>query len=60
MEFFPTLPFPEAISRTAYFFTTTALLQGTSNFFWMPLTNKYGRRPVYVVREIALFIVEVM
>ncbi|PKS08467.1 hypothetical protein jhhlp_004850 [Lomentospora prolificans] len=48
MDFFPTLPVPSAISRVAYFFTTTALLQGTSNFFWVPLTNKFGRRPVYI------------
>jgi MFS family permease len=38
-----------AVGKTAYFFTTTALLQGTGNLFWMPLVNKYGRRPVYVV-----------
>lgn len=37
-----------AISRTAYFFTTTALLQGLGNLFWMPLVNKYGRRPIYL------------
>ena len=52
MEFFPSAPVeqavPEAIAQTAYFFTTTALLQGTGNFLWMPLCNKYGRRPVYV------------
>lgn len=39
---------PNAIAQTAYFFTTTALLQGTGNFLWMPLANKYGRRPVYL------------
>jgi MFS family permease len=37
-----------AIAATAYFFTTTALLQGTGNFFWTPFTNKFGRRPVYI------------
>lgn len=36
------------ISKTAYFFTTTALLQGMSTLFWMPMVVKYGRRPVYV------------
>lgn len=36
------------ISKTAYFFTTTALMQGIGAFLWMPLINKYGRRPVYV------------
>ncbi|KAF2684645.1 MFS general substrate transporter [Lentithecium fluviatile CBS 122367] len=36
------------ISKTAYFFTTTALMQGMGAFFWMPLIIKYGRRPVYV------------
>ncbi|KAH6684663.1 major facilitator superfamily domain-containing protein [Halenospora varia] len=36
------------ISKTAYFFTTTALMQGMGTLFWMPLIIKYGRRPVYV------------
>ncbi|KAF2158264.1 MFS transporter [Myriangium duriaei CBS 260.36] len=40
--------FPAAISKIAYFFTTTALLQGMGNLFWMPLIIKYGRRPVYI------------
>ncbi len=51
MDFFPVAGkagLPEAISQTAFFFTTTALLQGIGNFFWMPLVNKYGRRPVYL------------
>jgi MFS family permease len=39
----------DAISKTAYFFTSTALLQGTGNLIWMPLVNKYGRRPVYLI-----------
>jgi len=39
---------PRAIARVAYFYTTTALLQGTGNFFWVPMANKYGRRPVYI------------
>ncbi|RDW88533.1 MFS general substrate transporter-23 [Coleophoma cylindrospora] len=38
-----------AINKTAFFFTTTALLQGTGNLIWMPLVNKYGRRPVYMI-----------
>ncbi|KAH8196873.1 hypothetical protein TruAng_008955 [Truncatella angustata] len=48
MDFFPTEPVPTAISKVAYFFTTTALLQGTSNFVWVPLMNKFGRRPIYI------------
>ncbi|KAK9776910.1 putative Major facilitator superfamily (MFS) profile domain-containing protein [Seiridium cardinale] len=48
MDFSPTAPVPTAISKVAYFFTTTALLQGVSNFVWVPLTNKFGRRPIYV------------
>ncbi|KAI3544740.1 hypothetical protein CABS01_03026 [Colletotrichum abscissum] len=53
LEFFPaaatdTDVLSLAIARTAYFFTTTALLQGVGNFFWVPLANKFGRRPVYV------------
>lgn len=48
LDFFPTLPIPAGIGKVAYFFTTTALLQGTGNFFWVPLTNKFGRRPVYI------------
>jgi MFS family permease len=46
----PTQPgFPAAIAKIAYFFTTTALLQGTGNVFWMPFIIKYGRWPVYIV-----------
>lgn len=48
LDFFPTLPIPMGIEKVAYFFTTTALLQGTGNFFWVPLTNKFGRRPIYI------------
>jgi MFS family permease len=36
------------ISKTAYFFNCTALFQGLGNLLWMPLINKYGRRPIYV------------
>lgn len=49
MDFFPKSPMPDAISQTAYFFTTTALLQGIGNFFWVPLNQKIGRRPVYII-----------
>lgn len=51
-EFFPnweTIGLGHAISQTAFFFTSTALLQGMGNMIWMPLVNKYGRRPVYLV-----------
>ena len=37
-----------AIAKTAYFFNCTALFQGLGNLVWMPLINKYGRRPVYM------------
>ncbi|KAF9696857.1 hypothetical protein EKO04_005704 [Ascochyta lentis] len=43
--------FVSDISKTAYFFTTTALassMQGIGAFLWMPLIVKYGRRPVYI------------
>ncbi|KAH8794340.1 major facilitator superfamily domain-containing protein [Hyaloscypha sp. PMI_1271] len=54
MEFFPNSKLNPnnlgpAINKTAYFFTTTALLQGTGNLIWMPLVNKYGRRPIYII-----------
>jgi len=52
MDFFPSAAGPTlsgAISKTAFFFTTTALLQGIGNLFWMPVANKYGRRPVYII-----------
>jgi MFS family permease len=52
IDFFGTPPtepgFPAAIAKVAYFFTSTALLQGMGNLIWMPLIVKYGRRPVYV------------
>ncbi|KAI8632364.1 MFS general substrate transporter [Xylariaceae sp. FL1651] len=48
-DFFPDGDLSQAIARVAYFFTSTALLQGTGNFLWVPLANKFGRRPVYVI-----------
>lgn len=51
MEFFPNwqhIGLVPAISMVAYFFTSTSLVQGTGNLIWMPLVNKYGRRPVYL------------
>ena len=36
------------ISKVAYFYTTTALMQGMSNLIWMPIILKFGRRPVYI------------
>jgi MFS family permease len=60
LDFFPaSLPtvdpagFSANISKVAYFFSTTALLQGTGNFIWVPLANKYGRRPVYVASYVS-------
>lgn len=56
LEFFPASPptvdpvgFSNNIAKVAYFFTSTALIQGLGNFLWVPLANKYGRRPVYVI-----------
>ncbi|KAM0202711.1 hypothetical protein ACHAPA_010853 [Fusarium lateritium] len=40
--------FNNQVAKIAYFFTTTALLQGLGNLVWMPLITKYGRRPIYV------------
>ena len=40
--------FNKHIAKIAYFFTTTALIQGLGNLIWMPLISKYGRRPIYV------------
>jgi len=50
VDFFgpPGPTFMSHIAKVAYFFTTTALMQGMSNLFWMPLILKYGRRPVYL------------
>lgn len=52
LDFFPNAMktgLTAAISTVAYFFTTTALLQGLGNLIWMPIANKYGRRPVYII-----------
>ncbi|KAF4464661.1 MFS transporter [Fusarium albosuccineum] len=46
-----------AIPKIAYFFTTTSLLLGTGCFFWVPMANKYGRRPVYLVSYSVYFLV---
>lgn len=61
LDFFPASPptvdpagFSANVSKVAYCFSTTALLQGTGNFIWVPLANKYGRRPVYVASYVSL------
>ncbi|KAI1333411.1 MFS general substrate transporter [Xylariaceae sp. FL0255] len=46
--FFPNLTVDSAIYRVSYFFSLTALTQGLGNFIWVPLGNKFGRRPVYI------------
>ncbi|TVY88518.1 putative MFS-type transporter [Lachnellula willkommii] len=51
-DFFPNwmeIGLVPAISKVAYFFTSTSLIQGTGNLIWMPLVNKYGRRPIYLI-----------
>lgn len=40
--------FLQYVGKTAYFFSVTALMMGVSNLIWIPLTIKYGRRPVYI------------
>ena len=40
--------FVKYVSKVAFFFTTTALMQGVGMLFWMPLILKFGRRPIYV------------
>jgi len=51
VDFFgpPGPSFEGNIAKVAYFFTTTALLQGLGNLIWMPLIVKYGRRPSYLI-----------
>jgi MFS family permease len=56
MDFFPKEAVTVAISKVAYFFTTTALSQGVSNFLWVPLTNKFGRRPIYITSYAIYFV----
>ncbi|KAK0667583.1 putative transporter [Cercophora samala] len=47
--------FHEAVAKVAYFFTTCALMQGIGNFFWVPVANKWGRRPTYVLSYLIYF-----
>jgi MFS family permease len=63
MDFFPganpgknPLFFAASVAKVAYFFTTTALLQGVGNFIWVPIANKYGRRPTYVLSYLIYFV----
>jgi MFS family permease len=37
------------IPQVSFFFTTSALTQGTGNLLWQPLINKHGRRPIYII-----------
>ncbi|KAI1616481.1 major facilitator superfamily domain-containing protein [Exophiala viscosa] len=59
MDFFPNwkqMGLVAAIQKTVYFFNTTALFQGIGNLVWMPLINKYGRRPIYVISFTIYFV----
>lgn len=40
--------YEEHVAKVAFFFTSTSLMQGLGNLFWMPLIVKYGRRPIYL------------
>jgi len=44
------------IPQVAFFFTTSALTQGTGNLLWQPLINKYGRRPIYIISFAGYFL----
>ncbi|KAL7798118.1 major facilitator superfamily domain-containing protein [Trichoderma ceciliae] len=44
-----------AIPKVAYLFTTTSLLQGIGNIVWVPIANKWGRRPVYILSYVIYF-----
>ena len=46
----------DSIFKVSYFFTTTSLMQGLGNFLWVPIGNKYGRRPAYIL-SYAIYIV---
>ncbi|KAE9368440.1 MFS general substrate transporter, partial [Stipitochalara longipes BDJ] len=45
----PTANLAVLIPQVSFFFTTSALTQGTGNLLWQPLINKYGRRPIYII-----------
>lgn len=45
----PTANLATAIPQVAFFFTVSALTQGTGNLIWQPLINKYGKRPLYII-----------
>ncbi|XWW97135.1 hypothetical protein V2A60_005116 [Cordyceps javanica] len=64
IDFFPQTAQSEslmgyAIPRVAYFFTSTSLLQGMGNLFWIPAANKWGRRPVYIASYTVYFVTAV-
>ena len=46
----------ELVPKVAFFFTASALSQGTGNLIWMPLINKYGRRPMYLISFAGYFL----
>jgi MFS family permease len=45
----PTANTAVILPQVAYFFTVSALTQGTGNLLWQPLINKYGKRPMYIL-----------
>lgn len=48
-----------AIPKVAYFFSSTALVQGMGNLAWTPLANKWGRRPVYLASYLIYFVASI-
>jgi MFS family permease len=46
--------FLDHIGKTAYLFSVPAMTMGVSNLFWIPLTIKYGRRPIYLASYMIL------
>jgi MFS family permease len=58
-DFFPDGDLASAISKCAFFLSTTALMMGVGNLLWMPLVVKYGRRPVYLA-SFTLYLITVV
>lgn len=54
-SYFPDESPDVSIPKVAYFFNNSALAQGVGNIIWVPITIKYGRRPVYIFAFVVYF-----
>lgn len=47
---------PPSLNVLVHLVAVNVLLQGTSNIFWVPLSNTFGRRPILIISMLLGFL----